>query len=65
MSDETKTLASYWVILAVVFFGSLILLRMADNKIAKLGLHIRNAKEYCIGKENRIDFCRELMSQIK
>lgn len=65
MSAESKAFASYLGILFLVFISCLWLLRMTDNKIHKLENKIKAAKQYCIGKENRIDFCRELMSQIK
>jgi hypothetical protein len=60
MSDETKTLAGFWVMLALIFISVLFLLRMADNKIHKLENKIKAAKTYCIGKENRLDFCEDL-----
>ena len=57
MSDETRTLTAYWVILAVVFFGMLAILRVQHAKIIRLEKTLISAREFCLGKENKIKWC--------
>lgn len=60
MSDESKTMAAAWVLTALMFIAILIFARMADNKIHALENNLKEARKYCIGKENKLEWCENL-----
>ena len=65
MSQESKIMGATWGILAAIFISFLLFLRMADNKIHALENKLKEVRQFCIGKENRLDFCQDLLMVYK
>ena len=65
MTNETKIMAQVYILIVIFIVGFFIIIKIQDAKIRRLSLKLQTSKEYCIGKENRLDFCRDLMITMK
>lgn len=63
MSQDSKTMASVCIFITLLIVGFCVILRIQDAKIKRIAKQLQSAKEYCIGKENRLDFCKDLMQK--
>ena len=62
MSD-LKILTVMTFILFCTLVSWVVTLRVSDHKVRMMALKVKDAEQYCLGKENRIKFCYDLMSK--
>lgn len=60
MSEETKYMAFALTFMGFCFVGGLLIFRFQEIEIKELKKKVSLARQYCIGKENRLNWCEEI-----